>query len=66
MPPPELAARHGYREGTPPSDAFLEDLALHFSITARRIGSVVDPQLRVADASITRNVRGKASAEHSR
>jgi choline dehydrogenase-like flavoprotein len=68
--PPKLAAKHGYREGTAPSDAFLEDLALHFSITVYhltstcRIGSVVDPQLRVAgvvnlrvaDASIMPNV----------
>jgi choline dehydrogenase len=68
--PPKLAAKHGYREGTAPSDEFLEDLALHFSITVYhlsstcRIGSVVDPQLRVsgvanlrvADASIMPNV----------
>lgn len=68
--PPKLAAQHGYREGTPPTDAFLEDLALHFSLTVYhltstcRIGSVVDPQLRVAgvahlrvaDASIMPNV----------
>ena len=70
LPPPKLAAQHGYCEGSPPSDAFLEDLALHFSLTVYhltstcRIGSVVDPQLRVtglanlrvADASIMPNV----------
>jgi choline dehydrogenase-like flavoprotein len=55
---------------TTPSDALLEDLALHFSITVYhltstcRIGSVVDPRLqvagvrklRVADASVMPNV----------
>jgi choline dehydrogenase-like flavoprotein len=66
MVPPSLARRHGHRDGTAPSDALLEDLALHFSITVYhlsctcRIGSVVDPRLRVtnvgrlrvADASV--------------
>src|SRR5690348_1537588 len=57
LPPPALAAKHGYRAGTVPSDAFLEDLALHFSITVYhlastcRMGSVVDPQLRVKGVS---------------
>jgi len=64
--PPSLAAKHGHREGANPSDALLEDLALHFSLTVYhltctcRIGSVVDPRLRVlgvdglrvADASV--------------
>lgn len=68
--PPFLAEKHGYEEGSTPSDALLEDLALHFSITVYhltctcRIGSVVDPQLRVigagklrvADASVMPNV----------
>ena len=66
MVPPLLAKKHGYQEGTQPSDALLEDLALHFSLTVYhlsctcRIGSVVDPRLRVngvgnlrvADASV--------------
>lgn len=70
MVPPSLANKHGYREGIPPSDALLKDLALHFSITVYhltstcRIGSVVDPRLRVlgveklrvADASVMCNV----------
>jgi len=70
MVPPVLARKHGYSEGTTPSDALLEDLALHFSLTVYhltstcRIGSVVDPQLRVmgvgrlrvADASVMPNV----------
>lgn len=70
MVPPSLPKKHGYREGTAPSDALLEDLALHFSITVYhltstcRIGSVVDPRLRVlgveklrvADASVMPNV----------
>lgn len=70
MVPPFLAQKHGYREGTTPSDALLEDLALHFSLTVYhltctcRIGSVVDPRLRVvgvgklrvADASVMPNV----------
>jgi choline dehydrogenase len=68
--PPFLARKHGHREGAPLSDAFLEDLALHFSITVYhltctcRIGSVVDQRLRVigverlrvADASVMPNV----------
>jgi len=68
--PPFLARQHGYRDGAPPSDALLEDLALHFSLTVYhltstcRIGSVVDPRLRVvgvdrlrvADASVMPNV----------
>jgi choline dehydrogenase-like flavoprotein len=66
MVPPFLAQKHQYREGAKPSDALLEDMALHFSITVYhhsctcRIGDVVDPRLkvagvgrlRVADASI--------------
>jgi choline dehydrogenase len=68
--PPFLAARHGHHEGDSPSDALLEDMALHFSLTVYhlsctcRIGSVVDArlrvlgvdQLRVADASVMPNV----------
>jgi choline dehydrogenase-like flavoprotein len=70
MAPPTLAQKHGYQEGGIPSDALLEDLACHFSMTVYhlsctcRIGSVVDPRLRVfgvgklrvADASIMPNV----------
>jgi choline dehydrogenase-like flavoprotein len=68
--PPFLAEKHGYVTGTEPSDALLEDLALHFSLTVYhhtctcRIGDVVDPRLRVlgvaklrvADASVMPNV----------
>ena len=68
--PPFLAWKHGHIEGTVPSDALLEDLALHYSwtvyhvTTTCRIGSVVDPRLRVmgverlrvADASVMPNV----------
>ena len=64
--PPELARLHGYKPGEPPSDALLENMALHFATTVYhlsctcRIGDVVDPRLkvlgvrnlRVADASI--------------
>lgn len=64
--PPELARKHSYVEGQRPSDALLENIALHFSHTTYhlsctcRIGSVVDPRLRVfgvrnlriADASV--------------
>jgi choline dehydrogenase len=75
--PPLLATKHGHREDTSPSDELLEDLALHFSITVYhltstcRIGSVVDPQLRVAgvgklrvaDASVMPNlVSGNTNA----
>jgi choline dehydrogenase-like flavoprotein len=70
MIPTFLAEKHGYKEGDSPSDALLEDLALHFSITVYhltstcRIGSVVDnrlrvngvSKLRVADASVMPNV----------
>jgi choline dehydrogenase-like flavoprotein len=70
MVPPLLAKKHGHREGAPPSDALLEDFALHYSLTVYhltctcRIGSVVDPRLRVsgvdklrvADASVMPNV----------
>jgi len=66
MIPPFLAEKHGYREGDEPSDALLEEFALHFSLTVYhptstcRIGDVVDPslrvlgvdRLRVADASV--------------
>ena len=68
--PPFLAEKHGYQEGMPLDDALMEDLALHFSITVYhltctcRMGSVVDPQLRVngvgklrvADASVMPNI----------
>ena len=75
--PPGLARKHGHRAGEPPSDALLEDLALHFSMTVYhlastcRIGSVVDPRLRVldverlrvADASVMPNlVSGNTNA----
>ena len=75
--PPFLAEKHGYQAGATPSDALLEDLALHFSITVYhlsctcRIGSVVDSQLRVfgveklrvADASVMPNlVSGNTNA----
>ena len=65
-----LAERHGHVEGDEPTDALLEDIARHFSLTVYhltstcRIGSVVDPtlkvmgieRLRVADASVMPNV----------
>lgn len=68
--PPFLACKHRLDEGAVPSDALLEDLALHYSWTVYhltstcRIGEVVDPRLqvagverlRVADASIMPNV----------
>ena len=68
--PPFLARKHGHVEGAAPDDALLEDLALHYSwtvyhvTTSCRIGSVVDPRLRVvgvdrlrvADASVMPNV----------
>ena len=78
MVPPLLARKHGYQlgdqegnqQGATPSDALLEDFAVHFSMTVYhltctcRIGSVVDPRLRVvgvgklrvADASVMPNV----------
>ena len=68
--PPFLAEKHGHTSGDTPSDALLEDLALHYSSTVYhltstcRIGSVVGPDLRVkgvanlrvADASVMPNV----------
>ena len=64
--PPKLAEMHGHVAGERPSDALLENFALHFAMTVYhlsctcRIGSVVDPSLRVfgvkglrvADASV--------------
>ena len=64
--PPDLARKHGHVAGQAPSDALLENTALHFSHTTYHIsctcgiGRVVDPRLRVygvknlrvADASI--------------
>ena len=64
--PPDLARKHGHVAGRAPSDALLENTALHFSHTTYhvsctcRIGGVVDPRLRVrgvgnlrvADASV--------------
>lgn len=64
--PPELSRKHGHVSGERPSDALLENTALHFSHTTYhlsctcRIGSVVDSRLRVfgvknlrvADASV--------------
>jgi choline dehydrogenase-like flavoprotein len=72
MIPPFLGEKHGYREGDEPSDALLEEFALHFSLTGYhptstcRIGDVVDPRLRVigvgrlrvADASVMPSVIG--------
>ncbi len=68
--PPALAAKHGYGVGEPPSDALLEDIARHFSLTVYhlsatcRMGDVVDHELRVngarnlrvADASVMPNI----------
>jgi choline dehydrogenase-like flavoprotein len=68
--PKPLAAKHGYVPGQRPSDELLADMARHYSFTVYhltstcRIGSVVDPQLRVngvqglrvADASVMPNV----------
>jgi choline dehydrogenase-like flavoprotein len=64
--PPAIAAKHGHQPGDPFTDELIEDLALHYSwsvyhpTSTCRIGSVVDPQLRVlgvqglrvADASV--------------
>jgi choline dehydrogenase len=64
--PPMLAEMHGHKQGEQPSDALLENFALHFASTVYhlsctcRMGSVVDSQLRVlgvknlrvADASV--------------
>jgi choline dehydrogenase-like flavoprotein len=64
--PPKLAAKHDHISGQSPSDALLEDIALHYSLTVYhlsctcRIGDVVDRALRVngvsklsiADASV--------------
>jgi choline dehydrogenase-like flavoprotein len=68
--PPFLARKHGHVTGSVPSDALLEDVALHYAwtvyhpTTTCRIGSVVNPRLevigverlRVADASVMPNV----------
>lgn len=68
--PPKLAEKHGFAPGGRLSDALLEDLALHYSLTVYhlsctcRIGDVVEPDLRVkgvgklsiADASVMPNI----------
>ncbi len=68
--PPKLAESHGHVRGDVPSDSLLEDLARHYALTVYhatstcRMGSVVDPdlrvtgvgRLRVADASVMPNV----------
>jgi hypothetical protein len=68
--PPFLRKKHDYVPGEDPSDALLEDMALHFSLTVYhetstcRMGDVVDPRLqvigtknlRVADASVMPNI----------
>jgi choline dehydrogenase-like flavoprotein len=68
--PPKLAESHGHLPEDVPSDDLLEDLARHYSLTVYhetstcRMGSVVDPELRVmgvdrlrvADASVMPNV----------
>jgi choline dehydrogenase len=68
--PPALATKHAYVTGDTPSDDLLVDLARHYSFTVYhltstcRMGSVVDPRLRVigvdglrvADASVMPNV----------
>ena len=70
--PPALAEKHGHSPGDPPGDALLADLARHYSCTVYhltstcRIGSVVDPELRVygvdglrvADASVMPDIVG--------
>lgn len=70
MVPPLLAEKHGYDAEEGPSDALLEDMARHYSLTVYhlvstcRIGDVVDPTLkvmgidglRVADASVMPNI----------
>ena len=68
--PPAIAERHGWTPGADLSDELIEDLARHYSLSVYhltstcRIGSVVDPELRVlgvaglrvADASVMPNV----------
>jgi choline dehydrogenase len=70
MIPPFLAEKHGHETGKELSDALIEDLALHFSMTVYhhcctcRMGDVVDARLRVigvnklrvADASVMPNI----------
>jgi choline dehydrogenase len=68
--PPALAEKHGHVRDADLSDALIEDHARHYSLSVYhptstcRIGSVVDPQLRVvgvenlrvADASVMPNI----------
>ena len=81
--PPALAAKHGHVTGDTPSDELLVDLARHYSFTVYhltttcRMGTVVDPRLRVngvaglrvADASVMPNVisgNTNAAVDHDR
>jgi len=63
MVPPALAQAHGHTEGERPSDALLEDLARHYSLTVYhetstcRMGDVVDAELRVRGVSGLRITR---------
>jgi choline dehydrogenase-like flavoprotein len=68
--PPALADKHGHAAGDEPSDALIQDLALHYAwsvyhlTSTCRIGAVVDERLRVsgvanlrvADASVMPNI----------
>jgi choline dehydrogenase-like flavoprotein len=77
--PPFLAARHGHIDGERPSDGLLEDFARHYATTVYhltstcRIGSIVDPRLRmigvanlrVADASIMPKYRERQHQRRS-
>src|SRR5438105_15811487 len=66
--PPFLAEKHGYREGDVPSDALLEEFALHFSLTVYhatstcRIGSVVHPRFRLRGGGQWRVAEASGSA----
>lgn len=70
--PPELARKHGHVAAGVPIDALLENTALHFSHTTYqisctcRIGSVVDPRLRVGLATLNATARICANGQSAR
>ena len=63
--PPFLASKHGYVEGAMPSDALLEDLALHFSLTVYHLTTHLPDRQRRRSAA-ARDGRRESCASRTR